>query len=203
MTPNKPYIIGLTGGIATGKSHLSRSLREAGAVVIDADQIAHGLTAPGGAALPALRARFGDGVFEGDTLRRAALADIVFSDPKALQDLNAITHPLIFAKIKEQISNNRHQPALVIDLPLLFETGFESSCDEVWCALADHNTQLVRLMGRGMGLDQAEARINSQMPAEEKAARAHQVITTLGRKEDSKRQVVTLWNELIARLQHG
>lgn len=203
MTPNKPYIIGLTGGIATGKSHLSRSLREAGAVVIDADQIAHGLTAPGGAALPALRARFGDGVFEGDTLRRAALADIVFSDPKALLDLNAITHPLIFAKIKEQISNNRHQPALVIDLPLLFETGFESSCDEVWCALADHNTQLVRLMGRGMGVDQAEARINSQMPAEEKAARAHQVITTLGRKEDSKRQVVTLWNELIARLQHG
>lgn len=203
MTPNKPYIVGLTGGIASGKSHLANALRAAGAVVIDADRIAHSLTAPQGAALPGIRARFGEGVFEGHALNRGALAALVFSDEAARRDLNAITHPLIFEQIHGQIAQHQEQTALVVDVPLLYETGFDALCDEVWCALADYDTQLVRLMGRGLTLGQAEARINSQLPAAQQAARADQVICTLGRKEDSAEKAVTLWNQLIARLEHA
>ena len=89
------YVIGLTGGIACGKSNISRSLKAAGVPVIDADEISRNLTAPGGPALPAIREKWGEKVFDGEELNRRALSDIVFSDPAAREALNAIIHPMV------------------------------------------------------------------------------------------------------------
>ena len=99
------YILGLTGGIATGKSHLSGVLSSLGASVVDADCISRELTAPGGAALPLIRDSFGDGYVRDGVLDRKALGRLVFGDPDALTRLNAITHPLIFEEMHRQIGD--------------------------------------------------------------------------------------------------
>ena len=96
------YVIGLTGGIACGKTNLTRALLAAGAPVIDADEISRSLTASGGSALPAIRAAWGDRVFDGEELNRRALSDIVFKDPEERKKLNAILHPLIFSRIRQE-----------------------------------------------------------------------------------------------------
>lgn len=199
MTPNRPYLIGLTGGIACGKSHLSDALREHGAAVIDADGISRQLTAPGGAALPAIRARFGNKVFDGELLNRKALSDTVFGNPAALEALNAIMHPMVFAEIDRQIASYAGQAAIVVDIPLLYETGFDSRCDTVWCAFAPERTQMDRLLERGLTRGEALRRINSQMSALEKAAHADRVIITTGTKADSAQAVMRLWDEAIRR----
>lgn len=200
MTQNKPYLVGLTGGIATGKSHLSETLKQHGVVVIDADQISHALTAPGGKALPLLRAAFGNGIFDGQVLNRKALSQQVFRSPEKLASLNAILHPLVFEEIRRQIKKHSHLPALVLDIPLLFETGYEKHCDEVWCAYAPQDEQIPRLLKRGHSRSEALARINSQMSAKDKADRADQVILTTGTKQQSAQKVLDLWHALETRL---
>ncbi|MGI6689065.1 MAG: dephospho-CoA kinase [Christensenellales bacterium] len=200
MTQNKPYLIGLTGGIACGKSHLSTALMSVGAVVIDADAVSHALTGKGGAALPAIRAAFGDGVFEGEALSRQALANLVFFDENALKKLNAITHPLIIAEMERQISRHADQPALVLDVPLLFETGLDARCQEVWCVYAPREEQIRRLVRRGMSEEEAHKRIDSQMSGDEKARRSDQVILTTGTKEESASRVIALWEDVLRRL---
>lgn len=200
MTQNKPYLIGLTGGIACGKSHLSNALMSAGAVVIDADAISHALTGEGGAALPAIRAAFGEGVFEGEALNRQALAARVFFDAEALKKLNAITHPLIFAEMARQISRHAHQPALVLDVPLLYETGLDARCQEVWCVYAPREEQVRRLVRRGLSEEEARQRIDSQMSGDEKARRSDQVILTTGTKEESASRAIALWRDVLRRL---
>ena len=102
MKPNKPYVLGLTGGIACGKSYVARLLRQRGISVLDADAISRSLTAPGGEALPAVRAAFGDQVFDGDTLNRRALGDVVFADPAARKQLEGILHPLIIRRMQRE-----------------------------------------------------------------------------------------------------
>ena len=97
------YVIGLTGGIACGKSHLTKTLRDAGARIVDADEISRSLTAAGGKALPAIRAAFGEAVFRGETLDRRALGAKVFADETARGRLNAILHPMIFEEMRRQI----------------------------------------------------------------------------------------------------
>jgi len=200
MIRNKPYLIGLTGGIACGKSNLTSALLSVGAVVIDADEISRALTAPGGQALPAIRAAFGDEVFEGDALNRQKLAGLVFFVAQALKKLNAITHPLIFAEMDRQTALFQAQPALVLDVPLLFETGADKRCDEIWCAYAPREVQLARLLQRGLSLDEAIRRIDSQMPSEEKARLSQHVIRTTGTKEESAAQAIALWEGVLRRL---
>ena len=200
MTPNKrPRIIGLTGGIACGKSHLSDALRGHGVTVIDADQISRSLTASGGAALPPIRAHFGESVFDGEELNRQRLAKKVFGDAEQLAALNGIVHPLVFREIDRQIAQHQNQPALVVDLPLLYETGFETRCDQVWAAYAPPDIQLKRLKDRGLKLAEAQARINSQIPALEKARRADAVIPTTGSKQESAQAVIRLYDAFLRR----
>ena len=199
MTPNKPAIIGLTGGIACGKSHLSDALRKHGVVVIDADRIARSLTARGGAALPGIRARFGDAVFDGEALNRQRLGSLVFAAPEQLQALNGILHPLVFEEIDAQIALHPQEPALVVDLPLLYETGFEARCHEVWVAYAPEKFQLRRLKRRGLGRKEARNRVKSQMPALQKARRADFVISTKGSKRQSARAVIRLYEDFLRR----
>lgn len=177
-------VIGLTGGIACGKSTISAALRDMGAVVIDGDVLSRELTVPGGPALPAIRERFGDSVFHLDgTLDRRALGAVIFGDDAARQGLDNIMQPMLRRMILDGIEAARSSGArlCVLDMPLLYEAGLDGLCDRVWCAWIPRETQLERLMARdGFTREEAEARLRSQLPADEKAARADVVIDTSG-----------------------
>ena len=178
MKRSKPYIVGLTGGIACGKSHVARFLRDLGVPVLDADKISRALTAPGGEALPAIRAAFGDAVFDGDALNRRALGDVVFHDAEKRRALEGILHPLIIARMHRETEESG---ASIVgwDVPLLFETGMDALCDETWTLYADRETQIARVTARdGLDREQAEARIDSMMPTEARNARATHAINT-------------------------
>lgn len=203
MTRNSPYIVGLTGGIACGKSNVTAALLAAGAGVIDADEVSRSLTAPGGIALPVLRERFGDGMFMGDELNRKALADVVFADETAREALNAILHPMIFAQMERRAREYAGSPAVVLDVPLLYEVGYDDRCDEVWAVWAPKAAQMERLLARGLTQAEAEMRIASQMPALEKARRANRVLVTTGSRAQTAALAAALWTELLGRLAHA
>lgn len=190
-------ILGLTGGIACGKSTISLTLKELGAVIIDGDVLSRELTAENGAALPALRCAFGDGIFLPDgTLNRRALGALVFADDTARDTLDAIMQPLLLDLIRSGIEAARAEGAAVcvLDMPLLYEKHLDGLCDRVWCAAIPCETQLERLMQRdGFTRDEAEARLRSQLPTEEKAARADVVIDTSGPMEYTKEYVISLF----------
>ena len=176
--------IGLTGGIACGKSNVSSELRRLGAFVIDGDVISRELTAPGGAALPAIREAFGESVFAApDVLDRKALGALIFSDGAARERLDAVMQPLILREILRRMDEARAkgEALCVLDMPLLYEKGLDRLCDAVWCVSLPEETQLERLMARdGIGREAALARVRSQMDAREKARRADVVIDTSG-----------------------
>lgn len=200
MKPNKAYIVGLTGGIACGKSHVTRQLRALGVPVLDADAISHDLTAPGGAALPSIREAFGDSVFDGDILNRRALGAVVFGDPEKRGRLEGIIHPLVLETMLRETSA-LDAPIVAWDVPLLFETGLDKQCDEVWCVYITPGEQLKRVMHRDH-LDQqaAQARIDSQMPMQEKKDRAQRRISTMGARAATRRHVRGLLRDLKRRL---
>ena len=190
-------ILGLTGGIACGKSTISLTLAELGAVIIDGDLLSRELTAAHGAALPAIRTAFGDGVFHPDgTLHRRALGAVVFADNAARDTLDGIMQPLLREMILRDIEEARDSGAsvCVLDMPLLYEKHLDSLCDRVWCSYIPRQTQLERLMARdGFTREEAEARLRSQIPAEEKAARADIVIDTSGSIQYTKECVISLY----------
>ena len=189
------YVIGLTGGIACGKSNLSSALKAAGARVIDADEISRSLTAQGGPALPAIRTKWGEKVFDGERLNRRALAQIIYRDPEERQALNGIIHPLVFREMRRQMEES--PGVVVLDVPLLFETGMDQWCDEIWCAYLPQKQQVRRLMARdGITGREALRRIRAQMPTLAKAKKSRHVIRTAGSREESARIVVSLWQSL-------
>lgn len=177
-------IIGLTGGIACGKSTISQTLSSLGAVIVDGDLLSRELTCPSGVALPDIRSTFGDAVFAPDgTLNRRALGARVFSSPAEKDKLDALMQPLLRQQILLRIDEARQSGAAicVLDIPLLFEAGLDSLCDTVWCATLPREIQLQRLQARdGFTRQEAENRLNSQMPTDEKARRADVVISTVG-----------------------
>lgn len=183
--------IGLTGSIACGKSTVSDYLGRLGYFVADADAISHALTAPGGLALPALRAAFGDGVFDGDALNRRALGALVFSDSEKRAQLNAILHPMIIAQMNDELSAHDAPDTLVFgDVPLLYECGMEAMFGRVWVVSTSAEIQLERLMIRDhLSREEALARIQAQMPLEEKRRRADAVIDSSGTLSETRRQI--------------
>lgn len=195
-------IIGLTGGIASGKSTVSGILREWGAVILDADQIAREIVEPGQPAWQEIRSRFGEGVFNPDgTIDRRALGAIVFADPVALQDLNRLTHARVLAVTKERLAilkkMKQPPPLVVIDAALLIESKLTISCEEVWVLQVDEATQLARLMARdGMSREDARQRIKSQMPLAEKLQYADRVINTGVPLEILWSNLATIWSEV-------
>jgi len=195
-------VIGLTGSIACGKSNVSATLAELGTTIIDGDLLSREVTAPGGIALPAIREAFGDDVFFPDgTLNRRALGNAVFGNEEARQRLNAIIHPMVIRLTQERIEQAREAgaPLCVLDMPLLFEAGMEHLCDRVWCVWLPRELQLQRLMARdGFTREEAEARLRSQLSADEKAARAHVVIDTSGSIEYTKSMIPALYAKEIA-----
>lgn len=185
-------VIGLTGGIASGKSNASRVLKSLGADVIDADAIARELTNPGGGAADAVQKRFG-------TLDRRAIGQVVFSDAQARQDLNAIVHPLVHMAIRAAVQASKAD-VVVLDVPLLFESGMESMADEVWVVHVPEAEQVRRVMKRdSLSREDALARIRSQMPTEEKILKATHAIDTSGSKEKTRRQIKALYQGALQR----
>jgi dephospho-CoA kinase len=197
----KMKIIGLTGGIAMGKTTAADFLRRLGAKVIDADEISRSLTAKGGKALPAIRQQFGPEFFLGEELNRKRLADAIFESAIARVKLNEIVHPLVFFEMQKRVELARRagEKAVVLDIPLLFETGYHKHCDEVWLIVTEPKTQLKRLIERnGLSLDQAKKRIAAQMPIEGKIALLREndkVIDNNGEIEHIYQNIKELWDE--------
>lgn len=180
----RPLRIGLTGPIGCGKSTLARHLASRGGTIIDADELAKAVTVPGAPALAAVRERFGDRVFGfGGVLDRAALAKVVFSDPIALRDLEAIVHPAVRERIEAALAAAREAraPFVVIEAIKLVEGGLARTCDEVWLVVCDRATQRGRLGGRGLDATDTERRLGAQGDmAERLSAVATRVLRTDG-----------------------
>ena len=198
----RPYLIGVTGNIACGKSAVLRRLAELGAETIDADRVVHALLEPGQAAWTAVRDDFGPGVMTTDgRIDRRALAAIVFSDPAELLRLEALTHPAVRVQILAQVAAaaRRDVRVVVIDAIKLFEGGLADHCDEVWVVTCDPAQQLARLMARN-GFDEAEARrrIAAQPPQAEKVARADVVIDNSGTPDATNALVDAAWGRVLS-----
>ena len=193
--------VGLTGGIATGKSYCLARFAALGVPIVDADLLARDAVAPGSRALADVATRFGASILLPDgSLDRAALGRIVFTDRAARTDLEAIVHPEVYRRIGEWFAARPPATRLAIaDIPLLFETGHDHDFERVIVAACDPQQQLRRLMQRdSLSEAEARARLNAQWPIEEKVARADYVIRTDGSVADTDSQVRTVYEMLIA-----
>jgi dephospho-CoA kinase len=199
-------LVGLTGGIGTGKSTVARMLEKRGAVVFDADILARQAVAPGTPGFDQVVERFGPNVLApGGGLDREALASIVFSDPAARRDLEGIVHPEVRRMFAEGCEEYRDSDRVVVfSAPLLVETGMHTAFDLLIVVSAPVATQIERLMrDRGMGERDVQARIAAQLPLEAKAEVADVLVDNEGTLEDLERRVERVWRDLDARASAG
>jgi dephospho-CoA kinase len=195
-------LVGLTGGIGSGKSTVSAMLAERGAEIIDADRIAREVVLPGTHAWCKIRDHFGPEVLLADGyIDRAALAGKVFADPAKLALLNQITHPEIFSRIADRLEElHGRDVVVVLDAALLLETGLAQRVDMVIVTHSPKELRVERLAARGLGSEQTKARMASQLSEDERLARADLVIDNSGSLEDLLEQVDDAWRELRRRL---
>lgn len=187
--------IALTGGIATGKSHVANRLREAGVPIVDADLLAREAVSPGSTALNAVRKRFGpDAVRRDGTMDRVRVAQIVFKDKRARLDLEAIVHPAVVKAINDFFAGlPKRTPFAVADVPLLYETGRDKEFDAVIVVSCPREMQLQRLMERNkLSKEDAERRLAAQLPIDKKVAKATFVIKNEGTFDELNAQVDAL-----------
>lgn len=195
-------VIGLTGGIGSGKSTVSRMLRGLGAKIIDADLVAREVVEIGKPALSEIEETFGsDVLLEDGTLDRKKLGAIIFSDEEKRHMLNKITHPRIIEEIQSKIDKAISENCcdlIVLDCALLFEMNMEFMVEESWLVNLDKKTQLERIVSRdGLSENEALLRIEAQMPLEEKVVRATRIIDNSSDVNDTHRQVMELWNKTV------
>ncbi|MDD4569900.1 MAG: dephospho-CoA kinase [Tepidanaerobacteraceae bacterium] len=195
-------VVGLTGGIASGKSTISSLLKDKGAVIIDADEIAKEIILPGKPAWEKVVNHFGKQILKDERdIDRKKLAYIVFSDKKQLEILNSFTHPCIIKEIKRQLEYyiKSNEKFVIIDAALLLELGLDRLVDEVWLVVVDEKTQLERLMLREKNLSNKEAmaRIKSQMPLEDKLKYAHRIIDNTSDIETTKTHIDEIWRGIL------
>ena len=191
MQNNKPYIIGITGGIGTGKSQVSRYLTSLGYPVIDADQVAREVVEPGEVGWMKILNHFGEGVLNPDkTLNRRKLGEIIFGDDTLRLELNDILHPLIRMRINAYIDRYHNEPFIFIDVPLLFETESRERYDEVVLVYAPDTLALSRILERDrLSLELSTKKISSQMSIEIKRQLADAVFYNIGTVEELKEEV--------------
>lgn len=191
-------VVGLTGGIATGKSTVLQYLGNSGVSTCSADAIVCELLLEP-RVLEMVRGQFGDGVFLPDgSLDKNALAGVVFASEERRKALEAILHPLVKQKMLEWLSVQQRNGAFiaVCEIPLLFEAGLEGMVDTIVTVAAEHQQQTRRLLNKGLDEKDANQRIAAQMPMEEKVRRSDYVIDNSGSLEDLKRQTDRVWEQL-------
>jgi dephospho-CoA kinase len=193
-------VVGLTGGVGTGKSTVASFFRELGAYVIDFDELARQVTRPRSKAWKEIVECFGRGVLNDDlTMNRQRLAEIVFSDKAKLMKLDRVVHPEVFRedeRITNQIARRDPEALIIKDIPLLFEVGRPANMDKVVVVSATRRNQLARLREKGMTAEEAENRIKSQLPLEEKTKSADFVVNNDGSLEKTRRQVEEIYLQL-------
>ncbi len=192
--------VGLTGGLASGKSFVGEALSNLGCHLIQADELGHEVLMPGAEAYEAVVREFGAGVLAGDgTVDRSRLAAEVFERPERLAKLNSLVHPPVIRREEEMLKEfEARDPAgiAVMEAAILIETGSYKRFARIIVVVATREQQVERAMGRGLSREEALARIGRQMPLEEKRKYADYVIDTSGRKEDTLRQVGEVYRAL-------
>jgi len=194
-------LVGLTGGIGSGKSTVARLLEERGAVILDADVFARDAVRVGTEGFAAVVRRFGDEIVAPDgELDRSRLASIVFADPAALADLEAIVHPEVRRMIADGIQDHLDGDRVVVLVnPLLIEMGTHRDCDVVVVVSASPDTQVARSVARGMDEADVRARIAAQLPIDDRARMADVLLDNEGTLEELAAEVEVLWRDLAAR----
>jgi dephospho-CoA kinase len=195
------FVIGLTGGIATGKTLVSETLRDLGATIINADLVGHEAYLPHTETWQAVVDAFGTDILDSEgQIVRPKLGAIVFSDPARLEQLNSIVHPRIYAMIGDRIESLKVDGvgAVVVEAALLIEAGWTPLVDEVWVITSPMEEVYSRLTGRGLSPDQARARIESQMPQEERVTHAAVVIVNDSGQVELRSAVRQQWDQRIA-----
>lgn len=202
LSARRSLILGVTGGIASGKSLVTETFRSLGALVVSADELAREAVRPGSETLRRLVGQFGREILQADgALDRKALAERVFTDAGAREALNRITHPAIAALAEKRLQELSQQAGrlVVYEAPLLFEAGAEKRVDEVLVVRIDEPLQVERLMRRdGLTEGQARTRIAAQMSQAEKVARADYVVDNSGSPEATAEQVRKIFRQLVA-----
>ena len=192
--------VALTGGIATGKSYVLDRFRRLGVPCLDADELAHGVTAAGTEATRAIASRFGESILDRDgAVDRSKLGPIVFGDDAARRELEAIVHPAVYRAIVgglKAFELLEAPPVAVVAVPLLYETGHQGDFDRVIATFCSLPTQLARLAARGLNEAEGRQRIAAQMPADQKAANADFVVRTDGTFAETDQQVESIWRAL-------
>lgn len=195
-------LIGLTGGVGSGKSTVAGMLRELGATVIDADEATHAVYAPDTPGFDAVVREFGPEFVRDGAIDRRLLGALIFADEEARQRLNAVVHPLVrdwmAARTVEAIE--RGVEIVIQDVPLLYESGLEGLFSSVLLVWTPPEVQLQRLVsGRGIPAERARAMIAAQMPIDEKRRRSHHVIDNSGSIEQTRSQVEETWAQITGR----
>lgn len=193
----RPFVIGVTGGIATGKSTVLAMLGERGADLIDADAVYHDLIAPSLPLWESLRDRFGSGIVAPDgSIDRRALGTIVFSDAASLDDLERLTHPAVVAEIERRIAGSISR-VVAVDAVKLSESGLGKACDQIWLVTCNRETQRARLIARNhITVDEADRRLAAQPDSSEQAKIADVVIDNSGDLAEAQGQVDRAWNAI-------
>jgi len=197
-------VIGLTGGIGSGKSTVSKFLAHLGAVVIDADKVGHEVFKPGTKAWQEVVDAFGQGIISADgTIDRRKLGEIVFSNPGARAKLNQVMHPLIYEQVKSRMEEygKKGVAIIIVEAPLLLEVGWKSLVDEVWVTSASEATVIKRLKEqKGLSEAQSLARIRAQLTDEERIRQVDVAIDTDCALDELKERVEALWRKLRSRI---
>ncbi len=196
--------IGLTGGIGSGKSTVSKFLAELGAPVIDADKVGHAIYQPDGPAYQEMIDAFGRDILAPDgAIDRKKLGPIVFGDPAALKRLNAIVHPKMFARMREMVAAMRAQgerKPIVIEAAILIEANWQPLFDEIWLVIASKERVIERVeRDRGMKPEQTEARIRAQLSDDERRRHASLVVTNDGTLEELRARIGDIWQGAMRR----
>lgn len=196
--------IGLTGGIGSGKTTVTKILAELGAPIIDADKVGHAIYAPGGPAYADMVAAFGNGILADDrTIDRSKLGPIVFTDPAALKRLNSIVHPKMYARMREMIDALRaggETRPIVVEAAILIEANWLPLFNEVWLIVASKERVIERVeRDRGLARVQVEARIKAQLSDDERRKHAAIVIRNDGTIDDLRAKLAEAWRAALER----
>ncbi|MCQ2504992.1 MAG: dephospho-CoA kinase [Saccharofermentans sp.] len=189
------FVLGITGGIGSGKSTVSGILRDRGVLVLDADQISRDVTAVGGIAVEEIAEAFGRRAVSADgSMNRKYISSVVFNDNRKLDLLSAIIHKYVFIYMDEQLDKERAKKTkcVVLDVPIPVQKGFVDHCNQIWTVTCDTKVRLDRLVERGMDIEDAKRRIAVQMTDDEYSALADHVIDNSGSVDSLKEKVEAL-----------